>query len=489
MSMQSFETPQEVELGSVVTQIRVTAKPQDLPDGMRFVGLENIPPHEGRILGVSTASEVRSKVFRFENNDVLYGRLRPYLKKAVVVDFEGCASGEIIVLRCSQRILPRFLLMLLLSDAFAKYVNFRSKGDRPRVSFASISRFRFELPSLEAQAEICDQDTRLVQALAQLGEASLRSNEAMRSIVSKIRTDLIWSHGDKLNRAPLAELVESIDYGTSKKSFKEAMGTAVLRIPNISSDGCIDATDIKYSPLSLEEIEKYSLAAGDLLIIRSNGTLSLVGTAAKISSEHAGFSFAGYLLRMRPREGVMSDYLLQLFASPPFRRMVEGAAKSSTGINNLSAGRLAAFDVPLHPRRDQELIVKRLTRLQAAVSSLGVKMQEARSIARDLHEAVRADWLGAKEVERHDRLTVQGLEPQLIPARVAPQSTDIEATVRRRLQSRPQRNYSFSELFDDLSDDYEVARQTVFQMLASKPPRIVQIFDQETSSVLLRQPE
>ena len=76
-----------------------------------------------------------------------------------------------------------------------------------------------------------------------------------------------------------------IRYGTAKKSAYDVIdGTPVLRIPNIVN-GCIDTTNLKYGHFDKKELEMLSLKKDDLLIIRSNGSLDLVGKAAVVSFE------------------------------------------------------------------------------------------------------------------------------------------------------------------------------------------------------------
>jgi type I restriction enzyme S subunit len=85
-------------------------------------------------------------------------------------------------------------------------------------------------------------------------------------------------------------------YGTAKKCDYETGGTGVLRIPNIVS-GKVDASDLKFAEFSSDEIATYSLEAGDLLIIRSNGSVSIVGKCALVSPSDTTYLYAGYLIR------------------------------------------------------------------------------------------------------------------------------------------------------------------------------------------------
>lgn len=480
----------QFDLGALVQQIRSSTNPGDLPPASRFVGLESIAANDGDFLELSTTSAVRSRVFHFQPEDVLYGRLRPYQRKCAIASFDGFASGEVIIMRCSPRILPRFLQMVLLSESFTQFVNDRTKGDRPRASFATISSYRIELPSLEAQDEICARDSRLHDAVRRLGEASQAVERITDLIVSQTRSKLIWDQVPGSGLVPLSDIVESIDYGTSQKSTYDVSGVPVLRIPNITSTGRIDAADLKYSPLSPRERERSRLEYGDILLVRSNGSLALVGRAARVDEDHAGYAFAGYLLRMRPKEGVSSDFLLEIVRSDAFQRLVAAASRSSTGINNLSAGRLADFAVPLVDTPRQNRAADILRRLDQIVTSATAQLRRAWTNGIVLHETARNGWLGEpgpatpQESQRGDRAPAKPkgqvtTEGQLVTG-------DIGTDLLEQIDGMPGGIASFESIFTGMSEDYDLTRDLVFSLLAADPPILMQVFDPASRSVVLR---
>lgn len=489
----AFRVGEKVLLGSLVSQVRDTVMPEELPTETPFVGLEDIISNEGQLGSVSQVSSVKSRVFQFQSDDVLYGRLRPYLRKAVLVDFDGSASGEIIVLRCSERILPRYLLMLLLSEDFTRFVKKHAKGDRPRTSFAAISTYGLDLPPLEVQAEVCMRDTRLASAMSKLEDALAAYHRASLAFMNIVRSRLIWDERVDAALVPLADILKSIDYGTAQKSNYGGAGIPTLRIPNINPSGEIDTSDLKYALLDEGEFEKYRLIAGDLLLIRSNGSLSLVGRAAKVGKEQENYAFAGYLLRLRPADKVLSDFLLELVRSIPFQRMVETAARSSTGINNLSAGRLSAFVVPLPSLKYQEQVTDILVRLQQLSSSSSERLKQAWLGAKNLRDAARGLWLGhsvtarTKQSFRTSRKRQVPLENH-IDERAMEMIEDIEVAILRRLDSMSSKSASFESLSEGMKAEYDVLRDAVFKLLSLDPPNLVQFFDEETRSIILRRP-
>ena len=117
---------------------------------------------------------------------------------------------------------------------------------------------------------------------------------------------------------------------------------------------------MKYSvePLLLEQQDH--LKAGDLLVIRTNGSVSLVGRAALVPKEgfDAPHYFASYLLRLRPvlAEPVASWIGLWL-ASPYARRAIEKLAASSAGQHNIGLSALLRLSLPLPPVDEQGQIL------------------------------------------------------------------------------------------------------------------------------------
>ena len=88
-------------------------------------------------------------------------------------------------------------------------------------------------------------------------------------------------------------------YGTSEKCTYENSGPAVLRIPNVKN-GMLDLQDLKYAPTDFALSSADAIDEGDMLVIRTNGSKSLIGRAAVALSKPANaIAFASYLIRFR----------------------------------------------------------------------------------------------------------------------------------------------------------------------------------------------
>lgn len=183
--------------------------------------------------------------------------------------------------------------------------------------------------------------------------------------------------------ASLDQLIAESSYGTSVKCRYERGGDPVLRIPNIGS-GKVDLQDMKFATQSLTlEAEDY-LAIGDVLIIRTNGSIGLVGRAAVVSASlPSPHYFASYLLRLRCVETTYSHrWINAALASPVGRRWIEARAASSAGQHNISLSTLLTMPVPLPPLDEQEQA------LSAVDAALEAADQHQRALEKSLAQSV-----------------------------------------------------------------------------------------------------
>ena len=121
----------------------------------RKVGLENIESGCGRFL--QTDNQFEGNGVQFEVEDVVYGKLRPYLKKVWIASFSGNAVGDFFVFRPDKRINNRYLFYLMLSDSFTDDINSSTYGAKmPRVSSEYILTLGCAVPLITEQEAIAN---------------------------------------------------------------------------------------------------------------------------------------------------------------------------------------------------------------------------------------------------------------------------------------------------------------------------------------------
>jgi type I restriction enzyme S subunit len=181
--------------GWVCTALGETVEPSDekidpaKAQNMPYIGLEHIEKDNGKLLGYGYANDVRSTKTRFYTGDLLYGRLRPYLNKTHVVDFDGICSTDILVFPSGQYLSNKYLLYRLLCSDFVSFASSNMSGvQHPRVSFSILSRFPLFFPSLPEQhkiAEEIDHYFSVADEIEKTVDHSLRQAERLRHSILK----------------------------------------------------------------------------------------------------------------------------------------------------------------------------------------------------------------------------------------------------------------------------------------------------------------
>ena len=143
----------KVFLGEVTKERKETCKGSK--DRYPIVGLEHLIP-EDIILSSWEENKENSFTKIFRKGDVLFGRRRAYLKKAVVAPFDGICSGDITVIQAlPDKILPELLPFIIQNDALFDFAIGKSAGSlSPRVKWENLKKFRFELPDLKEQSRL-----------------------------------------------------------------------------------------------------------------------------------------------------------------------------------------------------------------------------------------------------------------------------------------------------------------------------------------------
>lgn len=267
--------------------------------------------------------------------------------------------------------------------AISQKDNFIKKGKggaQPNISQEIIKQHHFPLPPLAEQQRIVD---RIESLFYKLDEAKEKLQAALDSfknrkaaILHKAFTGELtrkWreENGADLNTRPikpLSELCHSFQYGTSSKSNKLGK-MAVVRMGNLQN-GEIDWIDLAYSDNDEDNI-KYALRTGDVLFNRTNSP-ALVGKTSIYRGEIPAI-FAGYLIRINYAESLMGEYLNYMLNSTQAKEYCRFVKTDGVNQSNINAKKIAAFEIPVPPLREQAEIVRIL-------DSIFTKEQEAKEL-------------------------------------------------------------------------------------------------------------
>ena len=123
-------------------------------EALPYISNEDIASWTGKLL-IEEPQPAEADSRTFQENDVLFNRLRPYLAKVYHATFDGVSSGELLCLRPSHAIEPRFLFYVLVSKGFIDTINAETFGAKmPRADWEIVGHQPLPLPPLETQRQI-----------------------------------------------------------------------------------------------------------------------------------------------------------------------------------------------------------------------------------------------------------------------------------------------------------------------------------------------
>lgn len=165
----------------------------------------------------------------------------------------------------------------------------------------------------------------------------------------------------------IGDVISNVDYGSSAKASSEPNGLPMIRMGNVTYDGKLDLTDLKYVNLSEQDAERFGLLEGDILFNRTNSK-ELVGKTG-IWDGRIPAIIASYFIRMRVNpEKIRPRYLWAFMNSPYMKRVLFNTARGAVGQANINSKELKAFPIPLPPMEVQFRFEEQCTALEDLIA-------------------------------------------------------------------------------------------------------------------------
>lgn len=150
-----------------------------------------------------------------------------------------------------------------------------------------------------------------------------------------------------------------------------------LRVGNVYADE-LRLDRIEMIKVSIGERIRISLLSGDLLVVEGNGSVEQIGRVAIWDGSIPFCGHQNHLIRVRPKDGLPSRFILHWLMSPYGRSVLETVASSSSGLHTLSLSKVASIPIPVPPMITAEKVVAALD--QAAIQSAKAEREAARSL-------------------------------------------------------------------------------------------------------------
>lgn len=370
----------KVRLGEVA----FTRSPDGVsPPGEPYVGLEHFDSGDPTLRRWSDTADVTSATTPFEPGDVLFGKLRPYLRKVAVPHFAGrCTNESLVYHAATPELMQDFLAVVLRSDIALAHASVTTGTRMPRTSAKSMANLEFPLPPIEEQRRIVDlmkatdavveslrEELKTLTATHLAWLASLGSRAQQEGWSSQSLAEVIRGSGT-IQTGPFGSQLHRADYVED--------GDVPVVMPANMADWTVNLEGIaRITSARAEPLARHRLREGDIAWSRRGD----VTRFAVIGEDSAGALCGTGCFLIRSEDRQQAAWLHTWLKTPGVAAYLLDAAVGGT-MDNLNAGILGGITVAVPPAAAGEDLSRLGRSIEANQSRLKqeiVRVQQLRS--------------------------------------------------------------------------------------------------------------
>ncbi|CAI10556.1 Type I restriction-modification system (specificity subunit) (plasmid) [Aromatoleum aromaticum EbN1] len=350
-------------------------------------------------------AEVKKGYTSFRENDVLFAKITPCMEngKAALaqslVGGVGFGSTEFHVLRAGPQVLPEWLRYFVRREEFRREAkrNFTGTAGQQRVPTTFLSGAEIPVPSLDEQRRIVDLLSRAEGIVRLRREAQRKAAE----IIPALFVDMFGDPATNPKGWPVTTIGSLSSYTRYGPRFPDrpyaAEGAHILRTTDMGYSGDIHWSDAPVLPVTVDELEKYHLRPGTLLVTRTGAT---IGKIAIFRGAEEPCIAGAYLIEIGFQAQVIPEYILHFLLSAFGQsQLVRGSR--AVAQPNINAPTICAIPIPLPPLEIQARFAASVDQLRAAQGLQESAMAKAEAIFNSLLAQVfsRDDQRAATRLE------------------------------------------------------------------------------------------
>jgi type I restriction enzyme, S subunit len=401
-----------VNFSDACTRVQETAAPSAYGERY-YLGLEHIASGFPGLVGRGKESDVRSGKTAFCKSDVLFGKLRPYLRKSVLVHENGICSTDILVFRATEICIPELLCFLTHTDEFVGHAKATTSGvQHPRTSWAALREFKLHIPPLHEQRKIAAVLGLVQRAIEEQESLLALTTELKKTLLHKLFTEGLRGETQKqteIGPVPeswdiidLIKVVEQIDYGISAPIPKTPPenGVKIVSTADITKDGRLLYEKIRRITASEKTVKRLTLQTGDVLFNWRNSA-ELIGKSAVFQEQSEPHVFASFILRIKCDEKKSHNFFLANLMNH-FREKCVFLKLARRAVNqaNYNRNEISVLKIPLPTYEEQRDIANSISAIDAKIHHHRHKREKLESLFHNLLHQLMTAQIRVHDLDR-----------------------------------------------------------------------------------------
>ena len=381
------------KLGDLAVEI---SKRVDNPSKLkfdRFVGLDNFRPGDITIKNWQSTKNIISAAKEFKAGDILFARRNAYMRRASLVNFSGCCSGDAFVLRENhEKIFPGFLVFVMNSNFLWDYAISNAEGTMSkRVKWRDLSKYTFLLPPKKEQEkltkllwsadEMVETNYNLLNHTKKLYEVQIEKEIHGINLKDKLISDVLTELKKKKILVYLEELGQFFKGKGIPKSDLKEQGFPCIRYGELYTRHHNIIRDFGSFISNEDKSKSFKINKNDLLLAGSGETIDEIGKSAVFIDDFEAYA-GGDILIFRPYD-MDGCYLGYLMNSKLVRYQLNRLGTGST-VMHIYNSDLSKIKVPKINKNSQIKIRNKLELVFEAIRKIEKKIMKAKSLRNNL---------------------------------------------------------------------------------------------------------
>lgn len=358
----------QASFGSFVKRTSNKYDPNSDSEVYPCIELEHLSSETGILLGTVRSKDQKSIKNYFNEGEVLYGKLRPYLKKYYFAKFDGVCSSEIWVLK-GVGVSNVFLYYLIQTSKFNDDVNVTSGSKMPRAEWDVISSSLYNYPSILEQTKIASFLTAVDDKINQLTRKKELLEQYKKGVMQKIFSREIKFRDEQGKEFPEWKSVRGKNLFESH-SNKEHNGDLPI-LAATQDKGMVYRDSIGIEIISSEEsIRSYKI------VERGDFVISLRSFQGGIEYSYVkGICSPAYVI-LKPKVALNEHFYRHYFKKEDF---ITRLSKTVVGIRDgkqISYEAFSSLKLPFPIIEEQQKIASFLASIDGKISLVSVQIEK-----------------------------------------------------------------------------------------------------------------
>lgn len=377
----------------------------DLP----YIALENIRSWDATFIETDAATEGINNIFK--KGDILFGKLRPYLAKGYIPEYDGICSSEFLVMFAKKGYSNRYLLYYFLSHSVIDYIRNQVAGVKmPRTNWSSFSSIEIEPPTLADQQRIVDYLDEKTKAIdnhiSVLEKKSETYTRLKASIINRAVTrglnpnvilkdsciewiGMIPERWNPIRLKDVSYLYSGLT-GKAGDDFRcddESLTKPYLPFTNVLNNTKIDFNQVNRVVMGENENQN-RVNQNDLIFLMSSEDYESIAKSAVVEGDPGELYLNSFCRGLHfTSRNVLASFVNYQLNSKKYRDALRFEARGFTRIN-IKIDRIASQFVTLPPLDEQQQIVDYLdakcTEIDKAIENIGKQIDALKRLKRSL---------------------------------------------------------------------------------------------------------